>query len=189
MQSIRELPRIAEIQQLARTSLFEIEAINVRFPNGAERRLERLKNRTGSTVLMVPLLDAKSVLLVWEYCVGTNTYELMFPTGTVGTHERMEDAVQRELREEIGYGALSISHLASLKSFPGHLDHDTHVFIASDLYVEKLPGDEPQPLQIVKCPISNLADLFDMKEFREVRSVAALLLLERFLSRQSATIG
>lgn len=178
----RVLPLILEVQRLARTSLFEIEARRVRFPNGVERQLERLKTKLSQTVLMVPLLHNEFILLVREYCVGTNTYELVFPTGTVGPDETVEDAVLRELKEEVGFGAGRIALLPSVRSFPGHLNHETHMFLADDLYSEKLLGDEPQPLEAVRWPISDLSGLINTKEFREVRSIAALLLLERFLT-------
>lgn len=182
MTNEQALPQILEVRQLASTSLFEVEALLLRFRNGVERYFERLKTKLGSTVLTIPVLDGGSILLVREYCAGTNTYELSFPTGTIGSNESIEDAAQRELKEEVGLGAGRIAALSTVKSFPGHLDHDTTIVLAADLYPQTLPGDEPEPLEVVRWPVSNLDRLLLTNEFREVRSVAALLLLERFLA-------
>jgi len=56
-----------------------------------------------------------------------------------------------------------------------------HILYAEDLYPETLPGDEPEPLVVVKWPISDWQSLLQQEDFTEARSVAALLLLTKYL--------
>lgn len=181
MRAKQDMPLVLESQVIARTSLFDIEVSLLRFRNGVERRLERITRRAGCTVLIVPLLEADTLLLIREYCAGTRTYELAFPTGTVGADETIEEAANRELKEEVGFGAALFSGMMTLKVVPGHFDHETHVVLAESLYPEKLPGDEPEAIELVRWPVSAIAALLETGEFAEARSVTALLLFERLL--------
>jgi ADP-ribose diphosphatase len=177
-----DLPVILESHCVARTSLFEIETSVVRFSNGVERRLELLKQRSAGTVLVVPLLDNDTIIFIREYCAGIHSYELVFPTGTINEGEMAEEAAQRELKEEVGYGANSITRMSVLKIFPGHSDHRTHVFLAKALYPARLVGDEPEAVKIATWPLSALDTLIESEQVSEVRSLTALLLLQRGLT-------
>ena len=51
-----------------------------------------------------------------------------------------------------------------------------HVILATDLYAESLTGDEPEPLEVVRWPMSELDSLFRSDQLTEARSIAALTL-------------
>ena len=55
------------------------------------------------------------------------------------------------------------------------------IYIASDLYPSKLAGDEPEPLEVVEWPISDYKNLLKQSDFKEARSIAALLLAVDYL--------
>jgi ADP-ribose diphosphatase len=184
-----EVPEILESQILARSTLFEIEARLLRFSNGIERRLERIKGRIRPTVLIVPLLERENLILVREYCAGTHTYELGFPTGTVGRDEAIKEAASRELKEEIGFRAEQISLIKTLSVLPGHFDHETYIVLAEKLFPERMRGDEPEELTIVQWPVSDICALLRGGEFTEARSVAALLLVDRLLPIRAGDRG
>jgi ADP-ribose diphosphatase len=56
------------------------------------------------------------------------------------------------------------------------------LFVAQDLYPEKLEGDEPEPLEIVKWPLAQADELLTHLDFSEARSITALLLMLRMKS-------
>jgi ADP-ribose diphosphatase len=74
-------PRLLATRGPAVTALFDMQEDCVRFGNGVERRLERIEQRSGASVMVIPLLDDR-VILVREYGAGSRQYELAFPTGT-----------------------------------------------------------------------------------------------------------
>ncbi len=55
--------------------------------------------------MMVPVTDKGDLLLVREYAAGTEQYELGFPKGLMDPGETAQEAANRELKEEIGFGA------------------------------------------------------------------------------------
>ena len=54
------------------------------------------------------------------------------------------------------------------------------IFIAENLYPEVLPGDEPEPLEVVKWSIHDIETLLAKDDFVEARCIAALLLAEKW---------
>lgn len=163
---------------VARSRLFQVEAVSLRFANGVEAEYERLTPSAGTgAVLIVPVLDGETVLLVREYAAGTDRYELGLPKGRVEQGEEPLAAAARELREEIGYGAKRLTALRRMTLAPGYLSHQTHIVLAEELYPERLEGDEPEALEVVSWPLSNLGGLLACEDLTEARSIAALFMV------------
>ena len=51
-----------------------------------------------------------------------------------------------------------------------------NVVMASNLYIHKLPGDEPEPPELVLWPLEKIDELLEHEEFFEARAIAALTL-------------
>jgi ADP-ribose diphosphatase len=184
---MRKNPTILAKKLLAKTRLFRIESLDLQFSNGARRTYERLGRGDpgGGAVLIVPMLDDNTVLLIREYSAGVDRYELGLPKGKTDPGENTLEAANRELKEEVGYGAGKLQQLISLSVAPGYLEHMTEIVLAEDLYAEKLPGDEPEELEVVPWKMDNLNQLFARDECTEARSIAALFLTREHLKNGS----
>ena len=88
----------------------------------------------------------------------------------------------RELKEEIGYGAREMHILGTLSLSPSYMSSMTHVVLARDLYPERLVGDEPEELEVVPWKLSELHTLLAHPEVSEGRSIAALFMAREFLA-------
>lgn len=133
---------------------------------------------------MILALQGESVLLIEEYAVGIDSYELGFPKGLIDPGETPLEAAQRELKEEAGFGARFTEHLASLTMAPSYFSSRMNIIVAEDLYPEKLEGDEPEPLVLHRWPINNLTALLEQPQFTEARNISALFLLREWLIKQ-----
>src|SRR3546814_13511383 len=85
-------------------------------------------------------------------------------------------AANRELQEEAGYAARSLHHLRMLTLSPRYMSHQAHVIVARDLYPQRLPGDEPEELELVPWKLDALHELVLREDFSEGRAVAALFM-------------
>lgn len=178
---MREKPRIINTQTLAKTRLFHVEQLELRFANGVETSYERLIGSRRGAVLVVPMIDSETVLLIREYAAGVDRYELGLPKGRIEQGEELLDAANREIMEEVGYGANELHHLTSLSLAPGYLGHYTHIVLARDLYPKKLEGDEPEEIEVVPWQLGRLGELLLMEDFTEARSIAALFMTREHL--------
>jgi ADP-ribose diphosphatase len=168
----------------AKSRLFRIEALDLEFSNGEKRVFERLtRGNSSGAVLIVPMLDSQTVLLVREYAAGVERYELGLPKGKVDDGETPLVAANRELKEEVGYGARQLTFITSLSIAPAYLEHMTDIILAEDLYPEKLEGDEPEELEVIPWRLDDLQLLFAQGDCTEARSIAALYLIRDYLSK------
>ncbi len=182
---MKKKPVLLRREWVARTRVFRIEEIELVFANGQHVQYERLIGSTTGAVLIVPLLDAGTIALVREYAAGVERYELGFPKGLMDEGESPEQAADRELREEIGYGSAKLTLMKTLSVAPGYANFTTHVVLAEDLYPASLPGDEPEPIETVPWKLDDLDRLLARHDFVEARSIAALYLLNQLHKKKA----
>jgi len=185
---MHEKPTVLAREIVASSRLFRVEELQLRFSNGVERTYERLVGRgTGhGAVMIVAMLDADHAVLVEEYCGGTDEYELSLPKGLIEPGEDVLAAANRELKEEAGFGARQLEHLTELSLSPGYMSQKIQVVLATDLYEESLPGDEPEPMRVDKINLRELSSLVQHPQFSEGRALAALYLVRDLLTQRGA---
>jgi len=180
-------PPIVHSTRLAEGSHFlKVELIDLEFSNGERRMYERLKGSGLGAVIIVPMRDEDTVLLVREYGAGIDRYELGLPKGRLDRDETVEQGANRELKEEIGFGARELHILTTLSLSPAYMTSMTHVVLARDLYPERLPGDEPEELEVVEWKLSKLHELIGRADVTEGRSIAALFIAREYLAGRFA---
>lgn len=179
--SEKSLPIIHNAQVVAKSRFFHIEQIDLEFSNGEKRQFERMKGSGQGAVMIVPITADNHLLLVKEYAAGTHSYQIGFPKGLIDPGEAPIQAANRELMEEVGFRANTLSELRKLSMAPTFFNSSMFVFVAQDLSPESLEGDEPEPLEVVAWPLKDIDQLLDAEDFTEARSVAALLLTQRWL--------
>jgi len=176
-------PPIVHSTRLAEGSHFlRVELIDLEFSNGQRRTYERLKGSGLGAVIIVPMRDDDTVLLVREYGAGIDRYELGLPKGRLDQDETVEQGANRELKEEIGFGSRLMHLLGTLSLSPSYMTSMTHVVLARDLYPERLAGDEPEELEVVEWKLSELHRLIERPDVSEGRSIAALFIAREYLA-------
>ena len=179
------LPKILNRSLVASSRFFKIETLQLLFSNGEQREFERMQGSNRGAVLIVPFLDNETILLIREYAAGTHSYQLGFPKGLIDPGESAEIAANRELKEEVGFGAQTLQKLKKVTMAPSYFNSEMTLFMGFDLYPEKLPGDEPEPLQVIKWPLNKIDQLLARDDFQEGRCISALLLALKALKTNS----
>lgn len=180
-----QLPEVLNVTPVVDTQIFHIEAVSLKFSNGEMRTFERFVKWPEGVVMVVPILNNETLLLIREYCAGIHAYNLTLPKGKADSNEPPLIAANRELQEEIGYGAHKLTLLRSLTNSPSYSSTHMHVVLAQDLYPSVLPGDEPEPIEVVPWPIAKIPELIMREDFNEGRSIAALYLAQLHLQLNS----
>jgi len=180
----RQKPEVKQQRTVAQTKIFKVEELSLEFSNGQQRVYERMVAGGAGAVMIIAVNEREEFILIREYSAGTEDYQLAFPKGLMDLGETPEEAANRELKEEVGLGANNFTQLKILTLAPGYFTHKMNVLLAQDLYPEKLEGDEPEPLEIVHWPISDIENLLSQPDFTEARSIAGLLMAEKVLSNK-----
>ncbi|MDO6565030.1 ADP compounds hydrolase NudE [Amphritea sp. 1_MG-2023] len=176
-------PDILKVTATAKSRLFQVEELELRFSNGVERTYERLANRGRGAVMIVALDDQQNVLLIQEYAVGLEDYLLTLPKGLIDPGEDALQAANRELKEEAGFGAQQLQVIKEMTSAPNYMGHKITVVLAQGLYPCRLPGDEPEEMEVTHWPLSQINQLFERDDFSEGRAIAALYMIRDRLAK------
>ena len=182
--SSRKIPSVVHSELIASTRIFRVEQRDLCFSNGVEVSYERLVGSDSGAVLIVPMLDDNTVLLIREYAAGVHRYELALPKGKIEDNEPLLEAANREIMEETGYGAKDLNHLTSFTVAPGYLSHQTHIALAENLYEQQCDGDEPEEIEVVPWKMDRLPELLSLEECTEARSIAALYMVRELLAQR-----
>jgi len=177
----RPLPIIHSVSE-HEAGLFRMERLQLEFSNGQRREFQRLHGRGHGAVVVVPMIDDDTVLLVREYAAGVHRYELGLVKGRIDAGETALQAADRELKEEAGYGARELRVLRMLSLAPTYMSHQTTLVLARGLYPERLPGDEPEELEVVPWRLDALHELTMREDFSEGRCIAALYVAREWLA-------
>jgi ADP-ribose diphosphatase len=177
----RPLPTVHAVRRRQGDPGRVIEELDLEFSNGERRCYHRAPAIGHGAVIVVPLLDDDTALLIREYAAGTHRYELGLVKGKIDPGETPEEAANRELKEEAGYGARSLTVLRRISLAPTYMGHETVLVLARGLYEERLVGDEPEPLDVVPWKLDALHELILDEAFSEGRSIAALFLVREWL--------
>jgi ADP-ribose diphosphatase len=178
----RKKPQILSVRTAARSRLFHIESVQLKFANGSRREFERIAaGPRAGTSLVVAMPDPTTVLLVREYAVGLDRFELSLPMGRIEPGESAIAAANRELMEETGFSAAHLRSLQTLTLAPGIFGYQAEIILATELTPCALGGDEPEPLELVYWPLARLDQVASTGEISEARTLAALFLARSML--------
>ena len=186
MKNDKQLPQIHARRERNDKKMYQLEELDLEFSNGELRQYYRMKTHGLGAVIIVPMRDENTVLLAREYAAGLHHYEIGLPKGRLEPGESVLEGAQRELKEEIGFGASNLIELTRLSLAPGYMTHMTQIVLARGLYPEKLPGDEPEELEVVPWPINDLLPITARDDCTEGRSIAAMYIARDFLAAEKA---
>lgn len=181
---MRSKPICLKRKIVAKSKLFEIEQMKLKFSNGNERCYERIIGYPRGAVLVVAITHDAKMILINEYTAGTDRYEWGFPKGLIDPGENLFQAANRELQEEVGFAANQLEFIKTVSINSGYFGSKLEVVLAWDLYPQQLSGDEPEPLEIIYWPLNATDELLIQEEFTEARSIAAMFMIERILKKR-----
>lgn len=181
-----KLPIIHGRRLLNEGTRFALEQIDLEFSNGERRTFERMPGSGRGAVMILPMRDENTVLLVREYAAGLHSYELGPPKGRLERGEDVLAGANREMKEEVGFGAHRLTLLTQLSLAPTYMANRINLVLAEDLFPEKLEGDEPEELEVVPWRLDDLSRLVERDDVTDGRSIAALFIAREYLRKRGS---
>lgn len=154
--------------------LFNVQVLSWTDDQG--RTIRREVVRHPGAVLVVPVLDPTSVIMIRNHRVAVDEELWEFPAGKLEPNEQPQDAAMRELEEETGYRAAKMRKLGEFYTSPGFTDELMRVFVAEGLAFvgQRLEAGEEIEAEGVALDDA-LAMVYDGR-IRDGKTVAGLLM-------------
>ncbi len=160
-----------------RNVVFEGKIITVRcddavLPDGRPCKREIVEHSGGASVLCI--VDGKVVLVrQFRYAYGEELYEI--PAGKLEKGEDPSAAAMRELEEETGLIAGSLSLLTVLYPSPGYTNEKIYIYEAKGVRKGETHPDSDEFLKVEYIPFTEACNMVARGEIRDAKTVAALL--------------
>jgi ADP-ribose pyrophosphatase len=163
-------------------TVFNLVIDEVEYTSGRRGVREVAEHAGGAAI--VPLLDDGSVLLVnqFRYPIKKNIFEL--PAGKLAAGEDPKECAARELEEETGYTAGSLTKLTTIYTTPGFCNEQLHLYVATGL--SKLPSGQrleegELDLTVKALPMEEVIGMIERHEIVDGKTICGIFLTERLL--------
>jgi len=161
-------------------TVFNLVVDEVEYPSG-HRGVREVAEHPGGAVV-VPLLDDGSVLLVnqFRYPVKKNLFEL--PAGKLAAGEDPKVCAVRELEEETGYTAGTLTKLTAIYTTPGFCNEQLHLYVATNL--KKLPTGQrleegEMDLTVKAIPLGEVIQMIENQVIVDGKTICGIFMVER----------
>ena len=135
--------------------------------------------RHPGAVVLLPLLDDDTVVLIRNSRQSVGETLLELPAGTREPSESPEETAARELIEETGYRAGHFSKIHEFYSAPGICDELMHLFVAKQLVL----GDhQREATEQIENQIASRTEVVNLIADGKIRDAKTLVALYAFLS-------
>lgn len=160
---------------------FDVRRDRVLLPDGRTTNIDVVVHP--GAVTLIPVDSAGNILFVRQYrhAVGQELLEL--PAGTLDEGEEPQACAHREIREETGLSAGRLHKIGEFFLVPGYSTEYMHIFLASDLKPDPLPGDADEFITVEAVAPQKIPDLISQGVLRDAKSLSALFLAEPHLSQ------
>lgn len=131
-------------------------------------------------VVILPVLDAKTILLIRNYRHAVGQYLFELPAGTLNKGEPPMNAAGRELLEETGYLAGRLKPILSFFASPGILSEKLHLFAAYDLTEHKTSLELGEDIEVKPTDFDLAIEMIRDGAIQDSKTIAALLSYDRW---------
>ena len=160
---------------------FTIRQDLLKTPDGHETKFEIVEH--GGSVIIIPIDDDGNMVFVRQYRHAAGLNLLEFPAGTRDGNEPFEDCAAREIREEIGMEAGTLTKIGEFYLAPGYSTELMGVFFATNLKHNPLEADDDEFLSVEKVSVKEAIVMAERGDLPDAKSLAALLMAKPHLEK------
>jgi ADP-ribose pyrophosphatase len=133
----------------------------------------------GAAVL--PLHDDGSITLIRQLRPAIGGFMLEIPAGRLSPGEEPQLCAERELIEETGLKAASVTSLGILHPSPGVFDEVIHLYLAAGLSQGAAAPEAYEEISCLRIPLQEALSMAAEGSITDGKTIAALLRAERLI--------
>jgi ADP-ribose pyrophosphatase len=169
---------LAEEKTVSSRYTFKGRAFNVRVDkviNAEGHETEREIVEHVEAVAIVALDANGDILLVKQFRKAIEKELLEIPAGGIDPGEGPDDAVRRELQEEIGHFPGQIKRMGGFYSAPGFCNEYLYLYLATELKPSQLQAEDTAGIETIRVKPSRVRKMISSGEICDSKSIAGLL--------------
>lgn len=159
-------PQVSEVEVVFQTNWFVLKA-----KRGTGFDEPYYVFDTSDYVTVVPVTAKSEIVFVRQFRPSLEAYTLELPSGHIDGTESPEAAAKRELLEETGYEATSITALGSAHPDTGRLSNRLWMFFAE----VRLVGSPEAGVETVLKPVAGLREMIEQSELSHALDLSLLM--------------
>jgi ADP-ribose pyrophosphatase len=167
---------VSESRAVYRGIIVNLKVDTVRLESGREVIREVVHHPGG--VVAVPMLPDGRLLLVRQFRYPLQKFILEFPAGKLDSELSPLETIKRELAEEGGYSAGTITHEFSFYTTPGISDEIIHVFLARDLTPVPQNLEEGEHITVEPYTLEECLEKIKAGEIQDGKTILGALWLQ-----------
>lgn len=158
--------------------VIKLQVDDVQLPNGKKSKRELIKHP--GAVAVIPITDEKKIIFVEQYRKPLEKSIIEIPAGKLECGESPEITAIRELEEETGYTAKTLTKITSFYTSPGFADELMHIYLATDLQkLDQPPAlDEDEFIDILELTLDEAKQYVKNERIHDAKTNYAVLYLE-----------
>lgn len=157
---------------LLETERFRVKELSIVDPSGQTHRRAFIEHPGAAVIL--PLLDDGRIVMIRNrrHAIDQTLWEL--PAGTLEAGEAPMRCAHRELQEEAGYSAGSLTPLCTFYSAPGTSTELMHAFVARNLQAAQTRPDPTEAIDVQPQSNQQLDALLRAGDIQDAKTLATL---------------
>jgi len=152
--------------------VFNIEEMEVKIGDKGWYHYQIVRHPGGVGIL--PLHEDRTVTLIKQLRPAICDFTLELPAGRLFPKEEPASCGHRELMEETGLVATTLSSLGFIYSSPGFLDERIHLFLATGLSQGEAQPEPYEEIDLIRLPLNEALEMAMDGRIIDGKTIAAL---------------
>ena len=127
-------------------------------------------------VAILAIDEKENLVLIKQWRRTVEEILIEIPAGTLEKGEDPYHCAQRELREETGFRANSLTLLGGFYTAPGFCNEYIHLFLAKDLIHDPLQAEDSDDIDLYLIPLQTAFSLSQQGKIKDCKTLSALFL-------------
>lgn len=161
------------IRNQHRGRILDLNSETWRMPDGRDGDFEIVRHPGGAAVL--PILPDGRLLLLRQFRPAAGGSLVEIPAGRLERGELPRQCAARELSEETGWRATSLTPLGTVYSTPGFCDEQIHLFVAGQLEPGTPQRDADEFIELFSVTLAEALVMIEQGEVPDSKTQLAIL--------------